>query len=86
MMTSIEQVTEFVAHYTPPLGDWGTTRPNWNSHALDAWLEAARQRGIEATVLEICEGHEVVGMVAVGGHHFAVTHLGRRMELQAVAR
>ena len=45
-------VTEFVAHYTPPQGDWAAAKTAWNEHALQAWIEAAEQHGLEVTVRE----------------------------------
>ncbi len=86
-MNTAEQVTAFVVRYTQPTGDnWELIRADWNGRALDAWLDAARQRGIDATVLGIGDSHDVVGFVDVDGRQFAVCHLGRRMELQAEVR
>jgi hypothetical protein len=77
-------VTEFVAHYSTPFeGSWEQAKQQWNQHALAAWLEAARQHGLEVSVQEILDSHDVIAVVEVEGQHYGVHHLGRRMELQA---
>lgn len=81
------RVTEFVAHYTQPQSsEWTDAKANWNEHALQAWLDAAQQRGLEVTVREVRDSHDVIAVVEVDGREYAVTHLGRRMELQAEPR
>ncbi|MEU8901774.1 hypothetical protein AB0C65_38330 [Nocardia sp. NPDC048505] len=83
-------VTDFVAHYDQPAGDsWAETRADWNSHATAAWVRAAEERGLTVTVQEICSPDVVGGPVAhveVDGQEYAITHLGRAMELQAKPR
>ena len=81
------RVTEFVAHYTQPQGsEWSTAKAGWNEHALRAWLDAAQERGLDVTVREVRDSHDVIAVVEVDGAEYAVTHLGRRMELQAEPR
>ncbi|MFB7837766.1 hypothetical protein ACWIGW_43990 [Nocardia brasiliensis] len=77
-------VTEFVAHYTRPSGSsWEQTKAAWNRHALAAWLEAADQRGLQVSVHEVLDSHNVIAIVEVDGQRYGVHHLGRGMELQA---
>ncbi|MEV6281019.1 hypothetical protein [Nocardia sp. NPDC051832] len=77
-------VTKFVAHYSAPQGDsWDVAKAAWNQNALDAWLAAAREHGLEVTVREVLDGNGLIARVEVGGQEYGIHHLGRRMELEA---
>ncbi|MFI9406873.1 hypothetical protein [Nocardia sp. NPDC052316] len=87
-MTAADQVTGFVAHYQLDNGDnWEQKRNNWRQSALDAWLEAARQHGLDVTVQEMCEDPDrEVAVVEVEGQEYYLTHFSRRPEVKAKLR
>lgn len=87
-MTTPDQVTSFVAHYTLAVGnDWNHHRENWQQVALEAWLDAAQQHGLDVTVQQMCaDSNQDVAVVEVAGEQYTVTHFSRRPEVQAEQR
>ncbi|MEV6069259.1 hypothetical protein AB0L82_22160 [Nocardia sp. NPDC052001] len=86
-MTDIDPVTEFVADYTHTASDdWQEEKSTWRQNAVDTWLEAARQRGIEASIRELLDSNHEVAVVEVDGLQYTLANLGRRMEVQAERR
>ncbi|KIA60563.1 hypothetical protein [Nocardia vulneris] len=86
----MDLVTEFVADYTlrTDSRSWAEARDNWHRIALQAWLDAAHERGIDGiTVRELCEDSSYkVAVIEVGGREYTVQNLGRGMEVQAKLR
>jgi hypothetical protein len=78
------RVTEFIAHYKQP-SSHREALDGWNERALEYWLAAAKDRGIEATVVEVLESHHTIAVVEVAGQRYNISHIGRSMELQARA-
>ncbi|MFI6870874.1 asparagine synthase C-terminal domain-containing protein [Nocardia sp. NPDC050406] len=87
-ITETDPVTDFVAHYHLDIGgNWNSHRENWQQVALDAWLQAAQQRNLDATVLYLCEdSNQDVAIIEVGQNRYAITHLGRAAEVRAERR
>lgn len=82
-------ITEFVARYAlTGEGDWAATRDRWREIALDAWLAAAQERGLEVEVLEILDGPvpNDVAIVRADGADYVLVHPGRAPEVQARPR
>ncbi|MEU4843110.1 hypothetical protein [Nocardia testacea] len=76
------RVTDFIASYKQP-SSHREALDGWNERALEYWLAAAKERGIEASVVEVLDSHHTIAVVEVAGQRYDIAHIGRGMELQA---